>query len=101
LTRAEDRAGMRSMTDDDIIPRRPWGIQICETTLLIGSVRADKPDRVDEIVCRLDYEEGVVNRSIELASPSEIIDPLSRKTATSHASGRPRTAGHQSKPLAY
>jgi hypothetical protein len=58
---------------DDIIPPTPWGIQVSEKFLLIGSVSPEEPERVDEIVCRVDYEQGVVNREIELARAQFIV----------------------------
>jgi hypothetical protein len=62
---------------DDMIPPRPWGIQICGDYLRIGSVSPDDPDHVDETVFHIDYDDST-NREIEMARAKFIVDAVNR-----------------------
>jgi hypothetical protein len=69
-----------SQHPDDMIPPRPWGIEICGNYLRIGSVAPDQPNRVDETVFWMEYgEDEGVNPAIELARAKFIIEAVNRQ----------------------
>ena len=60
----------------DDIPPLPWTIQVGKRQLVIGSANPDLPGEVDEIVFTMNYEDGFVNREIEMARAKFILDAV-------------------------
>jgi hypothetical protein len=60
----------------DDIPPLPWTFQVGKRQLVIGSANPDLPGEVDEIVFTMNYEDGFVNREIEMARAKFILDAV-------------------------
>jgi hypothetical protein len=51
-------------------------LQVGKRQLVIGSANPDLPGEVDEIVFTMNYEDGFVNREIEMARAKFILDAV-------------------------